>query len=85
MGAALAAIIAAKAAPTIAKNVKKLLITYLMHAFQINSHINENGILSVKVPKEWVEKDVNDMLVLEFLNRLQKSKPQKESLAAAFE
>ena len=56
-----------------------------MHAFQINSHINENGILSVKLPKEWAEKDVNVVLVLEFLNPLQESKPQEESLAAAFD
>ena len=56
-----------------------------MHIFQINSHINENGILSVKLPKEWAEKDVNVVLVLEFLNQLQKSKPKRESLAAAFD
>ena len=56
-----------------------------MHTFQINSHINENGILSVKLPKEWAEKDVNVVLVLEFLNQLQESNPKKESLAAAFE
>lgn len=30
-----------------------------MQTFQINSHINENGILSVKLPKELAEKDVN--------------------------
>ena len=56
-----------------------------MHAFEINSHTNENGILSVKLPKEWAEKDVNVVLVLEFLNQLQEDKPQKESLAAAFD
>ncbi|MFZ2170498.1 MAG: hypothetical protein WAW61_12780 [Methylococcaceae bacterium] len=56
-----------------------------MHTFQINSHINENGILSVKLPKEWAEKDVNVVLVLKFLNQLQESKPKKESLAAAFD
>ena len=56
-----------------------------MHAFQVNSHINENGILSVKLPKEWAEKDVNVVLVLAFLNQLQESRPQKESLAAAFD
>ena len=33
-----------------------------MHAFQINSQINENGILSVKLPKEWAEKDANVVL-----------------------
>ena len=49
-----------------------------MQTFQINSHINENGILSVKLPKEWAEKDVNVVLVLEFLNQLKESKPQKE-------
>gem|GEM_PF-2719500 len=27
-----------------------------MHTFQINSHINENSVLSVKLPKEWAEK-----------------------------
>jgi len=26
-------------------------------------NINENGILSVKLPKEWAEKDVNVVLV----------------------
>jgi hypothetical protein len=54
-----------------------------MHTFQINSHVNENGILSVKLPKEWAEKDVNVVLVLEFLNQLQESKPNKENLATA--
>ena len=56
-----------------------------MHTFQVNSRINENSILSIKLPKEWAEKDVNVVLVLEFLNQLQESKPQKESLAAAFD
>ncbi|MDD5268935.1 MAG: hypothetical protein PHO08_17710 [Methylococcales bacterium] len=41
--------------------------------------------MSVKLPKEWAEKDVNVVLVLEFLNELQESKPQKESLSAAFD
>jgi hypothetical protein len=41
-----------------------------MQTFQISSHINENGILSVKLPKEWAEKDVNVVLVLKFLNQL---------------
>jgi hypothetical protein len=36
-----------------------------MQTFQVNSHINENGILSVKLPKEWAEKDVNVVLDLE--------------------
>ena len=56
-----------------------------MHTFQVNSRINENSILSIKLPKEWAEKDVNVVLVLEFLNQLQEAKPQKESLAAAFD
>ena len=56
-----------------------------MHTFQINSHVNENGILSVKLPKEWAEKDVNVVLVLEFLNQLIDDKPKKESLATAFD
>lgn len=56
-----------------------------MQTFQINSHNNENGILSVKLPKKigWIVAYV--VLVLEFLNQLQESKPQKESLAAAFD
>jgi len=53
-----------------------------MHSFQVNSRINENSILSIKLPKEWAEKDVNVVLVLEFLNQLQEAKPQKERLAA---
>ena len=56
-----------------------------MHTFQVNSHINENGILSVKLPKKWAEKDVNVVLVLEFLNQLQEANPKKESLDAAFD
>jgi hypothetical protein len=56
-----------------------------MHTFQLNSHINENGILSVKLPKEWAEKDVNVLLVLEFLNQLKESTRKKESLAIAFD
>jgi len=44
-----------------------------MQTFQVNSHINENGILSVKLPKEWAEKDVNVVLVLEFLNQLKEN------------
>ncbi len=56
-----------------------------MHSFQVNSRINENSILSIKLPKEWAEKDVNVVLVLESLNQLQESKPNKESLAAAFD
>ena len=33
-----------------------------MHTFQIYSQINEDGILSVKLLKEWAEKDVNVVL-----------------------
>lgn len=56
-----------------------------MHTFQLNSHINENGILSVKLPKEWAEKDVNVLVVLEFLNQLKETVPQKENLSIAFD
>ena len=56
-----------------------------MQTFQINSHISENGILSVKLPIEWAEKEVNVVLVLEFLNQLKQSKPQEENLAAVFD
>jgi hypothetical protein len=53
--------------------------------FSSNSHINENGVLSVKLPKEWAEQDVNVVLVLEFLIQLKESRQKKESLAAAFD
>ncbi len=56
-----------------------------MHTFQLNSHVNENGILSVKLPKEWAEKDVNVLLVLEFLNQLEEPQPEKRSLTTAFD
>ena len=49
-----------------------------MHTFQVNSHINENGVLSIKLPKEWAKKDVNVVLVLEFLNQLKESAPKEE-------
>jgi hypothetical protein len=52
----------------------------MMQTFQVNSHINENGVLSVNLPKEWAEKDVNVVLVLEFLNKLKESKPKKKTL-----
>lgn len=54
-----------------------------MHTFQVTSHINENGILLVKLPKEWAKKDVNVLLVLESLNQLKQSTQKKESLAIA--
>jgi hypothetical protein len=56
-----------------------------MHTFKTHSHINENGVLSVKLPKEWAEKDVNVLLVLEFLNQFKEPEPEKQSLAAAFD
>lgn len=40
---------------------------------------------SVNLPKEWAEKDVNVVLVLEFLNKLNETKPIKERLAGAFD
>jgi hypothetical protein len=49
-----------------------------MHTFQVNSHINENGVLSVKLPKEWAEKDVNVVLVLELLSQLKESVSKEE-------
>ncbi len=49
-----------------------------MHTFQVNSHINENSVLSVKLPKEWAEKDVNVVLVLELLSQLKESAPKEE-------
>lgn len=56
-----------------------------MHTFKLNSHINENGILTVKLPQEWAEKDVNVLLVLEFLSQLQDTIQPKKNLAAAFD
>jgi hypothetical protein len=56
-----------------------------MHTFQLNSHINENGVLSVKLPQEWAEKDVNVLLVLEFLTQLKDTIHPKKNLAAAFD
>lgn len=55
-----------------------------MHTFQINSHVNENSILSVKLPKEWAEKNVNAVLVLESLDVPQPAHPPG-NLAAAFD
>lgn len=49
-----------------------------MHTFQVSSHVNESGVLSIKLPKEWAEQDVNVLLVQEPLQH-------KESLAAAFD
>lgn len=56
----------------------------MMQTIQVSSHINEHGVLSVNLPKEWAEKDVNVVLVLEFLNKLKDIKPKKENLTAAF-
>ncbi|MGR8940624.1 MAG: hypothetical protein ACU83P_03440 [Gammaproteobacteria bacterium] len=56
-----------------------------MHTFKTHFHVNENGILSVKLPKEWAEKDVNVLVVLEFLNQLKEPAPEKQGLAAAFD
>ena len=56
----------------------------MMQTIQVSSHINEHGVLSVNLPKEWAEKDVNVVLVLEFLNKLKDAKPKKESLTEAF-
>ncbi len=36
-----------------------------MHTFQMNSHVSENGVLSVTLPKEWAKQQVNVLLVLE--------------------
>lgn len=50
-----------------------------MHTLQLHSHINENGILSIKMPQEWAEKDVNVLVVLELLD------PPKENLSIVFD
>ncbi len=36
-----------------------------MHTFQMNSQINENGILTVALPKEWAKQVVNIVLIVE--------------------
>lgn len=57
----------------------------MMQTIQVSSLINEHGVLSINLPKEWAEKDVNVVLVLECLNKLKDAKPKKESLAGAFD
>lgn len=54
-----------------------------MHTFQVNSHISENGVLSIKLPREWAGKEVNVLLVLEALQGLQEVMPN--SLTQAFD
>ncbi|ALG69230.1 hypothetical protein [Beggiatoa leptomitoformis] len=47
-----------------------------MHTFQVNSQINENGLLSIKLPQEWANQQVNVLLVLEILqNSLKQPEP----------
>lgn len=55
-----------------------------MHTFQINSQINENGLLSIKLPQEWANKQVNVLLVLEALQSSLKH-VEPTNLALAFE
>lgn len=57
----------------------------MMQTIQVSSHINKNGILSIHLPKEWAETDVNVVLVLELLNKLKETESKKESLANAFD
>lgn len=54
-----------------------------MHTFQVNSHVSENGVLSIKLPREWADKEVNVLLVLEALQNLQEAKPN--TLTPAFD
>lgn len=56
-----------------------------MHTFQMNSHISENGILSVTLPKEWAKQQVNVLLVLEPLTQpvLIESQQRKKNLKEA--
>ncbi len=56
-----------------------------MHTFQLNSQVNKEGILSVKLPKEWAEKEVNVLLVVEFLAQLKDSATKQENLTTAFD
>ncbi len=56
-----------------------------MQAIQINSYINAEAVLSVHLPKEWANKDVNVVLVLELLNQLKEMETKKENLTAAFD
>ncbi|MGB4498802.1 MAG: hypothetical protein WBI40_08880 [Methylococcaceae bacterium] len=56
-----------------------------MHTFQMNSHVSENGVLSVTLPKEWAKQRVNVLLVLEPLTQpvLTESQQRKKNLKEA--
>jgi len=49
---------------------KKLEVNYfsekrtLMHSIHLTSHINKNGLLTVQLPQEWAEQEVDVVLKL---------------------
>ena len=53
-----------------------------MHTFQVSSHVSESGVLSITLPSEWADKEVNALLVLE---SLQQVIPTQTNLAVAFD
>jgi hypothetical protein len=55
-----------------------------MYTFQVSSQINENGLLSIKLPQEWANQQVNVLLVLEALQNSLKQ-PEPANLTRAFE
>ncbi len=52
-----------------------------MHAFQMSSHVSERDVLSIALPREWADKEVNVLLVLESLQQVM---PTQTNLAVAF-
>jgi hypothetical protein len=53
-----------------------------MHTFQVSSHVSKSGVLSITLPSEWADKEVNALLVLE---SLQQVIPTQTNLAVAFD
>lgn len=41
-----------------------------MHTFQMSFHVSKNGVLSITLPNEWADKEVNILLVLESLQQV---------------
>lgn len=50
-----------------------------MHSIHLTSHTNKNGLLTVQLPQEWAEQEVDVVL------KLEKPAEQGESLAQAFD
>lgn len=50
-----------------------------MHSIHLTSHTNKNGLLTVQLPQEWAEQEVDVVL------KLEKPAEQGKSLAQAFD